>query len=83
MNVPQLFIAGVTAKAVVAPLVRPVKTAVGTIPAAPLVLIDVTTREGITGKAYIFAYTTTALPALHRDSHSRSQLRSQQLIRTR
>lgn len=66
MNVPHLVIAGVVAKAVVAPLVRPVKTAVGTIPAAPLVLIDVTTREGITGKAYIFAYTTTALPALHR-----------------
>ena len=66
MDVPHLIIAGVTAKAVVAPLVRPVKTAVGTIPVAPLVLIDVTTREGITGKAYIFAYTTTALPALHR-----------------
>ena len=66
MSVPHLVIAGVTAKAVVAPLVRPVKTAVGTIPAAPLVLIDVTTREGITGQAYIFAYTTTALPALHR-----------------
>jgi mandelate racemase len=66
MNVPHLTIAGVTAKAVVAPLARPVRTAVGTIPAAPLVLIDVTTREGITGQAYIFAYTTTALPALHR-----------------
>ena len=52
MRVPHLVIAGVTAKAVVAPLVRPVRTAVGTIPAAPLVLIDVTTREGITGKAY-------------------------------
>jgi mandelate racemase len=55
MNVPDLVIAGVTAKAVVAPLVRPVKTAVGTISAAPLVLIDVTTREGITGRAYILA----------------------------
>jgi hypothetical protein len=48
MRVPHLVVAGVTAKAVVAPLARPVKTAVGTIPAAPLVLIDVTTREGIT-----------------------------------
>jgi mandelate racemase len=66
MSVPRLVIAGVAAKAVVAPLARPVRTAVGTIPAAPLVLIDVTTREGITGKAYIFAYTPTALAALHR-----------------
>lgn len=66
MNVPNLIIAGVTARAVIAPLARPVRTAVGTIPAAPLVLIDVVTREGITGKAYVFAYTTPALGALHR-----------------
>lgn len=66
MSVPPVVIAGVTAKAIVAPLVRPVRTAVGTIPAAPLVLIEVATREGITGKAYVLAYTPTALPALHR-----------------
>jgi mandelate racemase len=66
MITPDLTIAGVTARAVVAPLTRPVRTAVGTIPAAPLVLIDVTTREGVTGKAYIFAYTPPALASLHR-----------------
>ncbi len=66
MSVPHLVIAGVGAKAVVAPLARPVKTAVGAIPAAPLVLIEVTTRQGITGKAYIFAYIAPALKALHR-----------------
>jgi len=66
MAVRELTIAGVTAKAVVAPLAHPVRTAVGTIPAAPLVLIDVATREGITGKAYVFAYTPPALAALHR-----------------
>jgi mandelate racemase len=27
---------------------------------------NVTTREGITGKAYVFAYTPTGLTALHR-----------------
>jgi mandelate racemase len=66
VSVPHLVIADVAAKAVVAPLARPVRTAVGNIPAAPLVLIDVATREGITGKAYVFAYTPTALAALHR-----------------
>jgi mandelate racemase len=66
MSVPHLVIAGVTAKAVVAPLARPVRTAVGNIPAAPLVLIELATREGITGRAYVFAYTPTALAALHR-----------------
>jgi mandelate racemase len=61
-----LTISAVTAKAVIVPLARPVRTAVGTIAASPLVLIDVSTREGITGRAYIFAYTPAALPALHR-----------------
>jgi mandelate racemase len=66
MSIPHLTIAGVTARPVIAPLVRPVRTAVGTIPSAPLVLIDVNTREGVTGSAYIFAYTPAALLALNR-----------------
>jgi mandelate racemase len=66
MAIPHLTIAGFTARPVIAPLVRPVRTAVGTIPSAPLVLIDVNTREGVTGSAYIFAYTQVALPALIR-----------------
>jgi mandelate racemase len=37
----------------------------GTIPSAPLVLIDVKTREGVIGSAYIFAYTQPALAALN------------------
>ena len=66
MTHQQLTIAGVNARAVMATLVRPIRTAVGAIPAAPLVLIDVATREGVVGSAYILAYTPTALPALRR-----------------
>ena len=66
MSLPRLTIQSIGARAVVAPLVRPVRTAVGTIPAAPLVLIDVATLEGVVGNAYLFAYTPVALPALHR-----------------
>jgi mandelate racemase len=66
MKLPQLTVQDVRARAVVAPLVRPVRTALGTIPSAPLVLIDVMTKEGVVGTAYIFAYTPLALPALHR-----------------
>ena len=66
MTIPTLTISKVAAQAVTAPLTRPIRTAVGTIPSAPLVLIDVETREGVTGRAYIFAYTATALPALRR-----------------
>jgi mandelate racemase len=61
-----LIVRGIKARAVVAPMKRPVRTAVGTIPAAPLVLIDLATEQGITGRAYLFAYTPAALPPLVR-----------------
>jgi mandelate racemase len=57
-------IRGVKARAIVAPIARPVKTAFATIDAAPLVLIDVDTDSGVTGHAYIFAYTKLTLKSL-------------------
>jgi mandelate racemase len=57
-------IRGVKARAIVAPIARPVKNAFGVIEAAPMVLIDVETDSGITGHAYIFAYTKLTLKAL-------------------
>ena len=66
MNASRLTIAEAAARAVVAPLKRPVRTAVGTIPAAPLVLIDLRTREGVVGRAYLFGYTPLALAPLVR-----------------
>jgi mandelate racemase len=59
-------VTGVTARAVVAPLGRPIRTAVGTIADAPLVLIDIRTSDGGKGSAYVFAYTKIALAALQR-----------------
>jgi mandelate racemase len=57
---------GVKARAVVAPISRPVKNAFGVIEAAPLVLIDVETDQGITGRSYIFAYAKLTLaPLVH------------------
>lgn len=41
-----------------------IRTAVGTIPATPLVLIDIHTDQGITGRSYIFGYTKIALRPL-------------------
>lgn len=49
---------------VMAPLAMPHKTASGTLEAAPLVLIDIETGDGITGSAYIFSYTPAALEPL-------------------
>ncbi len=54
----------VIARAVDAPLARPIKTSVGTIPSAPLVLIDVVTDQDIVGRAYIFGYTPVTLRPL-------------------
>jgi mandelate racemase len=59
-------IRSVKARAVVAPISRPVKNAFGIIEAAPLVLIDVVTDQGVTGRSYIFAYTKMTLgPLVH------------------
>src|SRR5215212_11394370 len=59
-------IRSVTARAVDAPISRPVKNAFGVIRSAPLVLIDVETYQGITGHSYIFAYTRLTLKPLVR-----------------
>jgi mandelate racemase len=54
----------VRARAVVAPLQRPIRTASGSIDASPLLLLDVATEQGITGRAYLFAYTPLVLRPL-------------------
>jgi mandelate racemase len=57
-------IRSVKARAVIAPISRPVKNAFGVIEAAPLVLIDVETDQGVTGRSYIFAYAKLTLKPL-------------------
>lgn len=64
MTMPPLTIRDIKARAIIAPLARPIKTAAGDVPAAPLVLIDIQTNEGITGRAYIFGYTPLTLRPL-------------------
>ena len=59
-----LTIRGLTARAVAAPLARPLRTASGDVPVSPLVLIDVASEEGPVGRAYVFGYTTLSLRAL-------------------
>ena len=66
MNTATPAIRSVKARAVIAPIARPVKNAFGIIEAAPLVLIDVETDQGITGRSYIFAYAKLTLkPLVH------------------
>jgi mandelate racemase len=61
---PSLTIRSVTARPVLAPLPRPLRTASGEIPAAPLVLIDVGTDQDVTGRAYVFGYSPLTLRPL-------------------
>jgi len=46
----------IQARAVVAPLDPPVRTASGHVTQAPIVLIDLSTDTGVTGRSYLFGY---------------------------
>lgn len=48
-------------RAVLVPLQRPVTTSNGVIASAPLVLVDIDTELGITGRSYVFCYTPLAM----------------------
>ncbi|HEY2265062.1 MAG TPA: enolase C-terminal domain-like protein [Streptosporangiaceae bacterium] len=54
----------VTVRSVVVPLRRPLATKVGDFARWPLLLIDVTTEQGITGRGYLAPYLTRAAAAL-------------------
>jgi hypothetical protein len=66
MGDPILTIRDIRVRAVNAPLARPIRTAVGSIPSAPLLLLDLDTDQGVVGRSYIFAYTPAALAPLAR-----------------
>ncbi|MBT6096095.1 MAG: mandelate racemase [Rhodospirillaceae bacterium] len=56
MAQPPLTLRGISLRAVSVPLLRPLVTRVVTIERAPLLLIDLETEQGITGRAYLFGY---------------------------
>jgi mandelate racemase len=70
----QLTIRSVTARGVLAPLPRPLRTASGAIPAAPLALVDVDTDQGVPGRAYVFGYSPVTLRALCAFVHDMAEL---------
>lgn len=49
---------------VIAPLAAPLHTASGSIEQVPLLLLDLETEEGVTGRAYLFAFSPFALRTL-------------------
>ena len=57
-------IRSVAATPVVVPMKRPVRTASGAFSEAPLLLVDLTTSEGVTGRAYLFGFQPYTLKPL-------------------
>ena len=64
MTAPRLTLRRIRAVGVEVPLKLPLGTSAGTIRAAPLLLIDVETEEGVTGRSYLFCYLSAAAPAI-------------------
>jgi len=56
-------ITGLTARAVLVPMTRPLHTSSGAIDKVPLVLVDLSTSAGVVGRSYLFCVTPLALKA--------------------
>src|SRR5262245_1503239 len=61
---PRLTVENLRAVAVEMPMTFALGTSRGAITVAPLLLIDVETREGVTGRSYLFCYLRDAAPAI-------------------
>jgi mandelate racemase len=63
MNAP-LTLRAIRATAVEVPMAHVLGTSQASVRSAPLLLLDVETEEGITGRAYVFCYVRAAAPAI-------------------
>src|ERR1043166_6006314 len=63
-NAPRLTVRDLRAVAVEVPMTYALGTSRGAITKAPLLLIDLATEEGITGRSYLFCYLRDAAPAI-------------------
>ena len=64
MNAPTLRVRSIVARGVDVPMKHVLGTSQAALTKAPLVLIDLETEEGVTGRAYVFAYLTAAAPGI-------------------
>ncbi|NJM34611.1 MAG: mandelate racemase [Rhodomicrobium sp.] len=66
MSAAKLTIRALRAVPVLVPMAFPLGTSADTISEAPLVLIDLETEEGVTGRSYLFCYIPGAAPLVAR-----------------
>ena len=64
MSPPRLTVRRIRATGVEVPMKLPLGTSAGTIRSAPLLLIDLETEEGVTGRSYLFCYLSAVAPAI-------------------
>lgn len=64
MDASRLTLRAIRAIGVQVPMKLPLGTSAGTIRSAPLLLIDLETEEGVTGRAYLFCYLPAAAAAI-------------------
>ncbi len=64
MTATSLTIRSLRTVAVEVPMKLPLGTSAATIRSAPLLLVDLQTEEGVTGRAYLFCYVPAAAPAV-------------------
>src|SRR2546425_13274218 len=63
-SIPHLTVRDLGAVAVEVPMTYALGTSRGAITKAPLLLIDLATEEGITGRSYLFCYLRDGAPAI-------------------
>jgi mandelate racemase len=66
VRLPRLTLRALRATPVTVPMTYTLGTSAATVRAAPLLLVDLDTHEGVTGHAYQFCYTAAAAPAIMR-----------------
>jgi mandelate racemase len=64
MNVPVLTVRSLVARGVEVPMKHVLGTSQAAVRKAPLLLIDLETEEGVTGRAYLFCYLTAAVTSI-------------------
>jgi mandelate racemase len=64
MAAPRLTLRRIRSIGVEVPMKLPLGTSAGTIRSASLLLIDIETEEGVTGRAYLFCYLPAVAPAI-------------------
>jgi mandelate racemase len=63
-QLPALTVRAISAVGVEVPMTYVLGTSRGAVTAAPLLLVDLDTEEGVTGRAYLFCYLRAAAPAI-------------------